>query len=693
MKQLITWTALPNGFGIADDGITPLLKLTVRASPRLTPDSGGTPIGSFTDFINWTGKPWSFSVHFGDNPASGTVTGLQPVNTLLPALWTKLFQGAPPVMVRDRKTGDYSHPVVRSFPASRVLEFIKQQYTAIALDFPTELPSPHEVYHGGRHNKANFSLLDFSIPETRDRLKKQLNSLIANGVVPCNYPSAISNDEAVQLDFFQAESFHAFKGGLYNNLPKKPELDFHKVLALLADYPELLRALGLVFDLELPVPAGIGTIAELIVRVWPENMLADNVDSKIALATRFDYNSAAKVFSAKAAGSLITNGHLDLSGDAFSVAQVDIDGSAIKAINFTQTLGDLGIHKPPVLGTPKTAALPALRSGGMSVLMSDRASELIKTLQNSNGFETLLANETERKNIKFNAEDMVRGYRIDIYDEAKGQWRSLCQRTGSYSHSSDPADTFILPENLQDEGTVTVAPTSSSDPAGSKDLYLHETLFHWDGWSLVVNHPGQTIGKPLPFFSDMRAFALKMKLPADDLSSFLNSKLKEKTLLALSSYNGNGSDPETLERDLAQYLAKDIVAVIESGSLYSDELFSAVSMREVTTQLLAENPEGKSLIRLNHLLLEDAYPLEIVKNDTNNVGYEPTDIANTIGLDTKFKVLGGSLPRLRFGHRYRLRARIVDIAGNSRLFEEDLDTTGATAFEPYLRFDVIGKQE
>ena len=693
MKQLITWTALPNGFGTADDGITPVLKLTVRSSPRLTPDSGGTPIGSFTDFINWTGKPWTFSVLFGDYPTSGpvtpTATGVQPVNTLLPALWKKLFMGVPPVMVRDRKTGDYSHPVVRSFPAFRVHEFIKQQYTAIALGFPTELPTPREVYGGGRHNKTNFSLLDFSIPETRDLLKKQLDSLIANGVVPCNYPSTISNDEAVQLDFFQAEYFHAFKGGLHDNLPKKPELDFHKVLALLGDYPELLRALALVFDLELPVPAGIGTISEPVVRVWPENQLSDEVDSKIALATRYDYNNAAKVFSAKAAGSLIISGHLDLSGDEFSVAQVDIDGSAIKAINFTQTLGDLGINKPPVLGTPKTAALPALRSGGMTVLMSDRASELVKTLQNSTGFETLLANEADRKTIKFNAEDIVRGYRIDIYDEAKGQWRSLCQRTGSYSHSSDPAGTFILPKELQDEGTVTVAPTSSSNPAGSKDLYLHEALFHWNGWSLVVNHPGLTIRKPIPFFSDMRAFALKMKLPADDLSSFLKSKLQEKTLLALASYIGDGSDLETLERDLGQYLAKDIVAVIESGSIYSDELFSAVIMREVTSQLLAENPEGKSLIRLNHLLLEDAYPLEIVKNDTNNVGYEPTDIANTIGLDTKFKVLAGSLPKLRFGHGYRLRARIVDIAGNSRLFEEDLDATGATSSEPYLRFEPV----
>jgi hypothetical protein len=708
MKQLITWTALPNGFGTAKDGITPVLKISVRASPRLTPDNGGkAPISSFADFHNWTDKPWRFSVLFGDYPASGpvtpTISGVKPVNELLPDLWIKLFQSEPSVMVHERITGDYSNPVVRSFPARRVHEFIKKQYTAIALEFPTELPSPGSVYNGQRHNiegtslskrgNANFSPLDFNI-QTRELLERQLYSIISEGVVPYNYPVDIDENNAVQLDFYQAELFHAFKGGQFDTPPKKPELDFHKILAMLGDYPELLRALGLVFDFELSIPAGIGSVADQIVRIWPENRLSDvgdskiplsdERDSKIALATLYDFDGVAKVFSAKAAGSLIKNGHLDMSGKDFAVAQVDIDGSALKAINFTQTLGDLGIHKPRVLGTPKTAALPALRSGGMSVLMNDRASELIKTIHNGTGFEAQLATEAARKEIKFHAEDITRGYCIDIYDEETGKWRSLCQRTGCYSHSSLPKEL-----ELEGEGTVTLAPISSSDSSGSKDLYLHEALFHWDGWSLSVNHPGLTIRKPLSFFANMAAFALKMKQPMEDLSSFLKSKLKEKTLFALASYKGDGTDLEAKTVELERYLAKDIVAVIESGSIYTDQLFSGVTMRAVTMQLLTENPQGKNLIRLNRLLLEDAYPSEIVKNDSNNVGNEPTDIENAIGLEIKFKVKSGSLPKLRFGHQYKLRARTVDIAGNSRLFKDDLDATEATSSEPYLRFEPV----
>ena len=49
-----------------------------------------------------------------------------------------------------------------------------------------------------------------------------------------------------------------------------------------------------------------------------------------------------------------------------------------------------------------------------------------------------------------------------------------------------------------------------------------------------------------------------------------------------------------------------------------------------------------------------------------------------LGLETSFKVQDGTLPRLRFGHNYRLRVRVVDLAGNSPTLDE------ATALEAAL---------
>ena len=596
MNQRLTWTALPNG--IVDKNGSKMLRLSVRMTPRLTPDGASTPVDKFEDFKKWPGKPWSFSVLFGDYPTSGpvvpTFTSITPVaNVSLDAdLWRKLFIEPEPVPVRNRVPGDYSKAKLRSFPASRVLDVIKNLYTQVALETPTELPKPSWLY--GRQgdyssgakpwSSSKFRLLDLS---ERDHLQKQIDDMISkNGVMPHTYPGGVSETTAIQYDFCQAEYFHApkTKRGVdrYDDIKtERPDPDFHQILALLSDYPVLMRALGLIFDLEVPVPANIGSVSEKIVRVWPENPLAGDTsadvrenESKIALATRYDYRPAQNIFTPLASGTLIKNGYLDLSGSDFTITQVDVDGSAIKAINFAGTLASLSLKKP-VLGTSQTAGLPALRSGGLSVMMDNRAADLLAKIKNGAGFESLLTTPASWNSIRFNAEDLIRGNCIDIYDETGDQWLSLCKRSGTYLHDSGTGSTETLfhDNRIEDEGTVSVAVTASCDSDMPKDLYLHEALFHWNGWSLVVQPPGQSIGKP-------------------------------------------------------------------------------------------------------------------EKDNVSNVNYEPTELNNITGLSTSFKVPTGTLPKLRYGRHYRMRARVVDIAGNS-LTNDDKNESCATASAPYLRFEPV----
>ncbi|MFN7926814.1 MAG: hypothetical protein U0Y68_02520 [Blastocatellia bacterium] len=55
---------------------------------------------------------------------------------------------------------------------------------------------------------------------------------------------------------------------------------------------------------------------------------------------------------------------------------------------------------------------------------------------------------------------------------------------------------------------------------------------------------------------------------------------------------------------------------------------------------------------------------------------------------TTFSPVAGSLPRLRFGWKYRLRVRLVDLAGNSNPWTRS-ENTGATKEVLYTRFDPI----
>ncbi|WP_299848344.1 hypothetical protein [uncultured Roseovarius sp.] len=106
----------------------------------------------------------------------------------------------------------------------------------------------------------------------------------------------------------------------------------------------------------------------------------------------------------------------------------------------------------------------------------------------------------------------------------------------------------------------------------------------------------------------------------------------------------------------------------------------------------------ESLFRWAGWSLVAPRPGKVIKSETNednNLQAEvPTDVTDTAkngnGLAATFKVQSGTLPRLRFGSLYRVRARDVDLAGNSLAIddpsieplEQASDAVGYWRFEP-----------
>jgi hypothetical protein len=103
-----------------------------------------------------------------------------------------------------------------------------------------------------------------------------------------------------------------------------------------------------------------------------------------------------------------------------------------------------------------------------------------------------------------------------------------------------------------------------------------------------------------------------------DLSLLANRLCRPTTLQSLAAHVLKELPNET-RRYLERYQGgidvagqKGVVAgfnaVIESGPLYSPDLFRGVKLSSDTLQLLAQQPEGKDLVRLNRLLLVDSFP-------------------------------------------------------------------------------------
>jgi hypothetical protein len=85
-----------------------------------------------------------------------------------------------------------------------------------------------------------------------------------------------------------------------------------------------------------------------------------------------------------------------------------------------------------------------------------------------------------------------------------------------------------------------------------------------------------------------------------------------------------------------------------------------------------------------------------VANPNASVGGDGTKLQTAFKLITMFKPIPGSLPRLRFGTKYRFRARAVDLAGHSLPPDPSTGLTGSpettyvTPATPYLRFEPVG---
>ena len=113
-------------------------------------------------------------------------------------------------------------------------------------------------------------------------------------------------------------------------------------------------------------------------------------------------------------------------------------------------------------------------------------------------------------------------------------------------------------------------------------------------------------------FKDLPSFAAKLKQPQEAVSTFLSGRLSAESKQTLGQYDGTGPSSSLLETNLL----KDLDAMIQGPCLYDEQRFSGVVLRDVTKQLLERKPQGNDLARLNRLLLEDAYLVEISRKVT-----------------------------------------------------------------------------
>ncbi|HMF64769.1 MAG TPA: hypothetical protein VK608_11830 [Edaphobacter sp.] len=617
--QTVLFTVVPRGISVNPD----TLPVSVFVSPRLV---GENNLGAFPDWVNWTTQLKKLGLVLTFRSGARHLDIPIDPHPLQPKQWAALFNRD--TLVRSRTFDDYSKHGIISFSMRESLSALKTVYqeAGVVLALPSGAGDEQEAGRGG-NRRALSNLIDgLDVHWDRDRAKRwrqvvrHRNSSVGSTFSPSHALNGPLDGEGLITTTRNPAAFQgvAVPFAVYYHMPTPDReaagdvaidpnaFDFHQALSSLESHPELLRALGLIFDVNLPrdfLPqTAIGAFDRVSVektnfswRVPTKSPPLETAYSYFAAGPSHFFLTASRTMTPGSAPAQVI-GLLNLDPERFGLAQVDVDGGMHKAIMLSETWNNPDADRNLNVGaTPEQAphpevydpeaTLPSLRSGGLQLYTDGRGLHVLDSIQQSKAFnDALEAGGAQPR--PFFSEDLVRGYRLDVWDSSTKAWHSLHQRTGDYEIGEERIPFHTETEEGFQQFAAT-QPAPGADPA-DKDLYVHEAIARWTGWSLSVSMPGKALSR----FGDP-----DKAIPPDD------------------------DDPD----------------------FRTDEAITPYKVRAT------------------------------------------------------YKVVPGSLPRLKFGRRYRMRARAVDLAGNSMQLGEPLADTLATVMalprDPdgfaYLRYEPV----
>lgn len=110
-------------------------------------------------------------------------------------------------------------------------------------------------------------------------------------------------------------------------------------------------------------------------------------------------------------------------------------------------------------------------------------------------------------------------------------------------------------------------------------------------------------------FLDLPFLAKCLSRPSRPLDAWVVGRLPPEARAALARLREAEDDTESAR----EVLCEAFNGLLRDGRVYAPERFVGIEFRAETRLLLTRDPEGKELIRLNRLLIEDAYPLGFLR--------------------------------------------------------------------------------
>ncbi|MGW5781627.1 hypothetical protein [Streptomyces sp. NPDC003863] len=515
-KATVVWTLLPDPEAPrTDDGSARLSLVFGFQLPDITAGRAGTAaltLDAFPRVRDWPDLAYTLDVTFRVEETGETTSRPAVVEPIpRPELWRALFTPSTPVTPYRFDEAVTTDPV-QSYPVQAVSGSLREEYGRLftAVDGPV---APVPVDPGSRPVRSeDWQAVDELVrtvgaqdggPAARSADADPFATLMRYGVLA---------DEAREdpLGWLRVADFHVpFEAppapGGPGALPGAgpPDRDFHGILAALAEHPGLMSLIGLTRRVKVPLPEELdGAVA---VQADPESLALLRNDRPF---TRCVVRGGRLFLAGRDGTEAALHVPLD-DADRYAAHTVDVDAGALALRSYATMLAGLPRSEPP----PVLLA-PALHSDGVFVAEKDRQVAFSTVLKESKDLNDDLQTALEPgKDITLHAGRVLQGYRVDVFDEKSGRWYPLCRRAGHYTVRG-----VAEPVPIDDEGSVADALTRGRDAQDHRVSRLHQSLFRWNGWSLVAEPPGkmldvsEQLGDPapatdagLPFSSTVRA--------------------------------------------------------------------------------------------------------------------------------------------------------------------------------------------
>ncbi|BCY08687.1 hypothetical protein [Actinoplanes sp. L3-i22] len=527
--QTLTCTVLPRGAGRHGG-----LRFDVHVAPRLIPDGADATLGGqFPGFVDWPAVAARLSVSLTvSRTAPGEVDLLaapgRRLSTPDSRVWTAMFTPQTPVRTPMRPEAS-SRLRVGSYPIRHVVHFLTQQWGQHGATCAQELPRYETLIDTPFRQLALTDGSPRRGSRVRDGHRRSLRErYLTNGGVITTNLEQLGDEDAIGRAFVQVDDFHsgvltplgeerpphiARSPRRRSGAPAQQDRDFHDAVALTASHGPLQRLLGLVLEFETEPAAGLTAAltgpphndyrVTLTIAADALPAITLNLPTVVCLLGGGRFEAAGK-------GDGIGAGLLRFGADSYSVTCLDPDAGAKAAVQFATTLANAPVRR--VSGgnarresedpaTPAGFALPALRTGPMTVAKDNRAADLagrLKTALELHAAWHAQASGRAAVDQELYAEDLMRGLRWDVRDGADGPWRSLMWRQGRYELHRLPGRHDIP---VTDEAAVVTATTQGRrldeqqvphDVPG--DHLITESMLSWSGWSLAVEPLTRPVG-------------------------------------------------------------------------------------------------------------------------------------------------------------------------------------------------------